>query len=162
MGSPLGVMWRCVILLVLGLGLPACDCGGTPAHLVVNLKTDLRAGLDDFARRALGSVEAVELPRTGRSVARGEPLFSVSRGRLTAHFAAPMSGKVVQVNEALASDPELLTRSPYGKGWVCLLQPSDLAGELASLRIGAPVVVENVMSCSSGVATPFEVRAAWY
>ena len=71
---------------------------------------------------------------------RGEPLFSVSRGRLTAHFAAPMSGKVVQVNEALASDPELLTRSPYGKGWVCVLQPKDLAGELGSLRIGAPVV----------------------
>jgi CheY-like chemotaxis protein len=100
----------------------------------------LRAGLDDFARKALGPVEVVELPATGRTVARGEPLFAVSRGRLTAHFAAPMSGKVVQVNEALAADPELLTRSPYGKGWVCLLQPTDLAGELGELRIGAPVV----------------------
>jgi CheY-like chemotaxis protein len=100
----------------------------------------LRAGLDDFARKALGPVEGVGLPRPGQTVLRGEPLFSVSRGRSTAHFAAPMSGKVVQVNDVLASDPELLTRSPYGKGWVCVLQPKDLAGELASLRIGAPVV----------------------
>ena len=51
-----------------------------------------------------------------------------------------MSGKVVQVNEALASDPALLTRSPYGKGWVCVLQPKDLAAELGTLRIGSPVV----------------------
>jgi len=100
----------------------------------------LRAGLDDFARKALGAVEGVELPRPGQTVARGEPLFAVTRGRLTAHFTAPMSGKVVQVNEALASDPALLTRSPYGKGWVCVLQPKDLATELGSLRIGSPVV----------------------
>jgi CheY-like chemotaxis protein len=100
----------------------------------------LRAGLDDFARKALGALEGVELPRQGQRVARGEPLFSVSRAGRKAHFAAPMSGTVVQVNQALASEPALLTRSPYGKGWVCVLQPKDLAGELGSLRIGEPVV----------------------
>ena len=100
----------------------------------------LRAGLDDFARKALGPVEGVELPRPGQAVRRGEPLFAVVRGRLKAHFAAPMSGTVVQVNEALAAEPGLLTRSPYGKGWVCVLQPKDLAGELGALRIGTPVV----------------------
>jgi CheY-like chemotaxis protein/glycine cleavage system H lipoate-binding protein len=100
----------------------------------------LRAGLDDFARKALSPLEGVELPRPGQAVERGEPLFAVVRGSRRAHFAAPMSGKVVQVNEALADDPTLLTRSPYGKGWVCVLQPKDLAGELGSLRIGAPVV----------------------
>jgi CheY-like chemotaxis protein len=76
----------------------------------------------------------------GGAVERGEPLFAVGRAGRKAHFAAPMSGKVVQVNEALADDPTLLTRSPYGKGWVCVLQPKDLAGELGSLRIGEPVV----------------------
>ena len=49
----------------------------------------LRAGLDDFARKALGAVEGVELPRPGQTVERGEPLFTVTRGRLTAHFARP-------------------------------------------------------------------------
>lgn len=101
---------------------------------------ELRAGLDDFARKALGALDAVELPRQGQTVSRGEPLFVVSRRGGKAHFVAPMSGRVVRVNDALASDPALLTRSPYGKGWVCVLQPKDLAGELGSLRIGEPVV----------------------
>jgi CheY-like chemotaxis protein len=99
----------------------------------------LRAGLDDFARKALGPIEGVELPRRGQRVERGEPLFAVTRGGLKARFTAPMSGEVVQLNEALAADPALLSRSPYGKGWVCLLQPRDLAGELKLLRIGVPV-----------------------
>jgi CheY-like chemotaxis protein len=99
----------------------------------------LRTGVDDFARKALGAIEGVELPRPGQTVVRGEPLFAVTRGRASARFAAPMSGKVVQVNEALAVEPGLLTCSPYGKGWVCVIQPADLAGELGLLRIGRPV-----------------------
>jgi len=118
----------------------------------------LRAGLDDFARKALGAIEGVELPRPGQTVVRGEPLFTVTRGRISARFAAPMSGKVVQVNEALAGEPALLTRSPYGKGWVCVLQPADLAGELGFLRIGQPVAdwykteIERLRKAKAGAA----------
>ncbi|HET7292699.1 MAG TPA: response regulator [Vicinamibacteria bacterium] len=99
----------------------------------------LRTGLDDFARKALGAVEGVELPKAGQTVLRGDLLFTVKRGRLAARFPAPMSGKVVEVNQALSDDAALLTRSPYGRGWVCLIQPKDLAGELAFLKIGKPV-----------------------
>jgi len=121
-----------------------CVPGGaflSEGHTWARIETSgqLRTGVDDFARKALGPIEGVELPRPGQTVVRGEPLFAVKRGRASARFVAPMSGKVVQVNEALAVEPALLTRSPYGKGWVCVIQPADLAGELGLLRIGRPV-----------------------
>ena len=100
----------------------------------------VRAGLDDFARKALCSLESVELPRRGETVRQGEPLFSVRRGAQSARFMAPLSGRVAQVNEALERDPSRAIESPYDQGWICLLQPSDLAGELAHLKIGQPVV----------------------
>jgi CheY-like chemotaxis protein len=100
----------------------------------------VRAGLDDFARKALGALDGVDLPRRGETARQGEPLFTVRRGARSARFCAPLSGRVVQINEALLRDPARSVESPYDLGWVCLLQPSDLAGELGRLRIGQPVV----------------------
>ena len=142
-----------------------CVPGGafvSDGHTWVRIEASgqLRAGLDDFARKALGAVERVELPKAGQVVLRGDPLFGVTRGSRTAHFAAPMSGNVVAVNEALASDASLLTRSPYGRGWVCLMQPRDLAGELSFLKIGRPVAawyqteIERLRAAKGGGATP--------
>jgi len=112
--------------------------GHTWARLEAN--GNVRAGLDDFARKALGSIESVELPKPGSQVRRGDPLFSVKRGHHVAHFQAPVGGKVVSVNEALRHEPARLTQSPYERGWICLLAPSDVAEELRTLRIGNPVV----------------------
>jgi glycine cleavage system H protein len=100
----------------------------------------VRVGLDDFARKALGAVEKVALPSPGTEVKRGDPLFTVSRGSGTAHFPAPVTGKVTEANAALATEPDRVSRSPYDRGWVCLVQPADLAAELPTLRIGRPVV----------------------
>ena len=97
-------------------------------------------GLDDFARKALKSVERVELPVVGTRVKRGEPLFTVRRGGETARILAPLSGEITQVNEELKRAPRLMTESPYDRGWACLVRPADLAGDLAGLRIGRPVV----------------------
>ena len=100
----------------------------------------VRVGLDDFARKALGTVEKVTVPRAGEEVRQGEPLFSVSRGGRTARFVAPVTGTVTQINAALDRDPDGVVLSPYDRGWVCLVQPADLAAELPGLRIGRPVV----------------------
>jgi CheY-like chemotaxis protein len=98
----------------------------------------VRVGLDDFARRAMGSVERLGLPRAGAIVQCGQPLFAVHRGGTAIHFAAPISGTVAEVNEQLR--PHRLLESPYEGGWVCLIEPENLAAELAALRIGKPVV----------------------
>jgi glycine cleavage system H lipoate-binding protein len=100
----------------------------------------VRTGLDDFARKALARIEAVDLPRRGDTVKQGEVLATVRRGGQSARFLAPLGGRVVQVNEALAREPSRAVESPYDTGWFCLIQPGDLARELRSLKIGQPVV----------------------
>jgi len=97
-------------------------------------------GLDDFARKALKKVERVDLPAVGTQVRRDGVLFVVRRGNDVARFLSPLSGVVTQINQDLAREPSLLIESPYDRGWVCLLRPSDLAAELPGLRIGKPVI----------------------
>ncbi len=100
----------------------------------------VRIGLDDFARKALGSVSAIKMPDHGREFRQGEPLFTAQRGTEVYTFASPVSGKVVASNENLKGDPGIVIQSPYDRGWVLRLQPTDLAAELPELRIGKPVV----------------------
>ena len=66
---------------------------------------------------------------------RGEPLFVVRRGERVAHFAAPVTGQVVRVNASLKDRPSPIGESPYDRGWICLVEPSDLPEDLAELRI---------------------------
>lgn len=122
-----------------------CVPGGTflsDGHAWVRLEPDgrVRVGLDDFSRKALGTLQGVELPAVDRTLERGHPLFGVRRGDRAARFVAPLSGRVVEVNAALRQQPEAVSRSPYDRGWICLMEPSDLSKELADLRIGQPVV----------------------
>jgi CheY-like chemotaxis protein len=100
----------------------------------------VRVGIDDFARKALGTIERVDLPAKDVSVRRGEPLFTLHRGSAAARFLAPLSGRVVEVNGGLLANRDGLEQSPYQAGWVCLLDPADLAGEISALRIGKPVI----------------------
>ncbi len=97
-------------------------------------------GLDDFARKALEKADRIELPADGARVKRGDILFGVRRGEDRVHFRAALSGAITQVNPELRRNPGLLLESPYDRGWVCLVRPSDLARELEGLRIGKPVV----------------------
>jgi CheY-like chemotaxis protein len=101
---------------------------------------EVRVGLDDFARKVLGTIERVDLPAEGGTMRRGEPCFTVHRGGTAVHFLAPVSGKVVRVNAALRTTPDCLVRSPYDAGWVALVEPADLDRDLPALRIGKPVV----------------------
>ncbi len=100
----------------------------------------LRLGLDDLVSRALGRIEAVNLPIQGTELHRGDTLLTLKRGTDTLILPSPVSGKVVLVNEPLSHQAGLLSESPYDRGWVCRIQPSALAEELGQLRIGAPAV----------------------
>lgn len=122
-----------------------CVPGGaflSPAHVWVRIEEggQVRLGIDDFARKALGEIRSVQLPEPNHSFKQGETLFTLHRGDEAVHFPAPLSGRVVSDNADLKSDASILVRSPYEEGWVCLLQPADLAAELSALRIGRPVV----------------------
>jgi CheY-like chemotaxis protein len=100
----------------------------------------IRVGIDDFARKALGPVESVEAPEPGRAVRKGDPLFTLRRNGQAVHFASPVSGKVLKANPEVQAHADPLLESPYDRGWVCALQATDLVKELGTLRIGKPVV----------------------
>ncbi len=126
-------------------GRDFCVAGGaflSRGHAWARLEPDgqVRVGLDDFSRKALGKIHGVDLPEVGVEVRRGEPLFAVRRGEHVAHFAAPVSGRVAGVNASLDDEPSPIGESPYDRGWICLVDPSDLPADLAELRIGQPVI----------------------
>jgi len=82
-------------------------------------------GITDYAQSQLGDVVFVELPEVGRVVKKGESFGVVESVKSVADLYAPMSGRVVRVNEALAQTPETVNQDAYGQGWMMVLALSD-------------------------------------
>ena len=99
-----------------------------------------KIGLDDFARKLLGDIDTIDLPGIGTSVKAGQPLFSVNQGQRRAQFHSPLSGEVVETNEALSKNCAMLGLTPYGKNWICVIDGDDLDEELPHLKIGKSAV----------------------
>ena len=89
-------------------------------------------GITDHAQQALGDVVFVELPELGRVVAAGEACAVVESVKAASDVYAPISGRVVEVNSALADNPGTINSDPAGAGWFFKLEPSAPA-ELAEL-----------------------------
>jgi glycine cleavage system H lipoate-binding protein len=96
----------------------------------------VRVGIDDFARKMIGRINAVEFPTKGSAVKKGERLFTIRQGERTAMFKSPITGKIHAVNAELAHNLEWLEKQPYERGWVCSIKPDQLANELENLKIG--------------------------
>jgi glycine cleavage system H protein len=82
----------------------------------------VRVGITDFAQAALGDVVFVDLPEVGADVTAGDEFGNVESTKSTSELYAPLTAKVVAVNEDLADAPELLNSDPYGEGWLIELQ----------------------------------------
>lgn len=93
-------------------------------HTWVDLDSSgrVRVGVDDFAQRAIGRIDAVEMLEVGRPVRRGETLFVVRQGERTAAFVAPVDGVVAAVNERLARRRTVIHNSAFASG---RCSPSD-------------------------------------
>lgn len=79
-------------------------------------------GITDYAQDALGDVVFVQLPELGASVAAGESMSEVESTKSVSDIFAPVAGRVVAVNDEVASKPELLNSDPYGAGWLFALE----------------------------------------
>ena len=93
-------------------------------------------GTSDFAQKLAGQIVYVELPSVGRSIEQGKPCGSMESGKWVGRIYAPVSGKVEASNQDLEETPELINESPYEKGWICKITPSNLQEELKTLMKG--------------------------
>ena len=89
---------------------------------------NLRIGITEFAQSELGDVVFAELPEVGDEVEVDEPFGSVEAVKTVSELYAPVSGKVVEVNDELEDSPELVNESPYDKAWMIVVEPSGKSG----------------------------------
>lgn len=85
----------------------------------------VRVGITDFAQSELGDIVFVELPEVGDEITADEPFGSVESVKTVSELYAPVSGKVVAVNEDLNDSPEFVNESPYEKAWMIVVELSD-------------------------------------
>jgi glycine cleavage system H protein len=94
-----------------------------------------RIGITAFAQEQLGDVVFVELPKAGAKVTAMKTFGVVESVKAVSDLFAPVSGEVVEVNEALPKNPELVNTDPYGRGWMLVIRmsnPKDVDGLLSA------------------------------
>lgn len=94
-------------------------------------------GISDHAQDALGDVVYVELPEIGATVAAGDEIAVVESVKAASDIYAPVSGSIVEINEALEDSPEQVNDSPYDDGWFFKISPDDPAALEALLSAEA-------------------------
>ncbi len=91
-----------------------------------------RVGITHYAQERLREVVFVELPEVGDKVIHMEPFGVVESVKATNDVYSPVSGEVIEVNDALVGEPGLVNEDPYGKGWMLVIRITDV-GELNNL-----------------------------
>lgn len=94
-------------------------------------------GLTDVAQHLAKGVISVTTKRVGRTLAKGKSVATVESSKWVGPVPVPVGGELVEVNAALAADPGLLNRDPYGEGWIAKLRPEDWEGDSQDLVTGA-------------------------
>ena len=97
---------------------------------------NVRVGITDHAQSELTDVVYVELPKMDRQANAKEAIAVIESVKAASDIYAPVKGAVVEVNNALESDPGLINREPYGQGWIFVLK-IDNADDLKQLKDAA-------------------------
>ena len=102
------------------------------SHEWVKVEGDIAViGISDFAQHSMGDLSYVDMPSIGDEVAAGEEFGAVESVKAASDLISPVSGTVIEVNEALEDEPELLNEDPYAN-WIIKVQMSE-PGEVDSL-----------------------------
>ena len=84
-----------------------------------------RVGITDYAQDSLSDVVFVELPDVGEEFYRGDTMAVAESVKAASDIYAPISGKIVEINDKLEESPELVNESPYESGWMVLISPTE-------------------------------------
>jgi glycine cleavage system H protein len=93
----------------------------------------VRVGITDYAQKQLNEVVFAELPSAGDEAIKGEPFGTVESVKSVSDLVAPVSGKIVEVNGKVGSNPETLNEDPYNEGWILVMSPTNLTDDLKTL-----------------------------
>lgn len=117
-----------------GVMLPAgyyLSAGHTWAR--IENQDSVRMGIDDFAARLLGKIDAASIPLMGQTVRQGRSGFSLFKKTLPIRFSSAVTGVITEFNPAITKDPGRITAAPYTDGWVCMVHCPDLKKDLKQL-----------------------------
>ena len=92
-------------------------------------------GITDYAQKELGDIVYVDLPRVGAALQQGKVMGSVESVKAVSDIYAPVSGEVIEINDALSTAPEKLNESPHGDGWLVKIRlsaPDEISGLLSA------------------------------
>ncbi|SRR5690554_218340 len=98
-------------------------------HEWVRVEADgtVTVGITDFAQEQLGDVVFIELPEVGMEVEVGQEVAVVESVKAASDIYAPLTGKVIAINEVLIDTPELINEDPYDKAWFFKLEITNTA-----------------------------------
>ncbi len=110
-------------------------------HAWIKIESDgtVLVGMNDFYQKSAGDTTYIDLPFEGDDVEQGETCGKIQSAKWVGKFVSPISGEIVEVNEELEDDCTLLNKSPYDKGWIMRVKPSNLDDDLQNLYHGNKV-----------------------
>ena len=123
------------------------DLHYTKQHEWVRLSGEVGVvGITDHAQKELGDIVYVDLPRVGAKVEQAKVMGSVESVKAVSDIYSPVSGEVIEINEALATAPEKLNESPHGDGWMVKIRlsvPDEIPGLLSAADYAKYVAEEE-------------------
>jgi glycine cleavage system H protein len=93
----------------------------------------VRIGLSDFVQQRSGDVAFAEIKPAGTSLAFGDEVALIETIKVNITFTSPVTGKVVEVNPAMAEAPEAINQDPFGEGWLAVIESEDWDADRARL-----------------------------
>jgi len=109
------------------------DLKYTEKHEWVRVVDDwVEIGVTDYAQDALGEIVFVELPEEGDEITIGDSFGGIESTKSVSDLYSPISGEIIEINEALLDSPEIINEDPYGGGWIVRVKLND-ANELDRL-----------------------------
>lgn len=109
------------------MNIPA-DLKYTPDHEWIRMEGDIAVvGITDFAQGELGDVVFVEIETVGEELEKGETFGTVEAVKTVSDLFMPVGGEVLEMNEALADEPEQVNKDPYNAGWMIKIKISDVS-----------------------------------
>lgn len=99
----------------------------TKEHEWIRVEGDIAyVGITDYAQEQLGDIVFVDIPTEGETLEKEEVFGTIEVVKTISDLFLPVSGEILEQNEALADNPELVNQDPYGEGWLIKIKPNDV------------------------------------